>query len=211
MWGTEKKGALKLFLLLVTLAVPVIIFLFLKGFGENHYSVPIFYQQGLSRDTADCDFNHEEHKVDISAFKTNNFDDQKNGVFDQKLTVIDIDIQPSNRFGKAGYSLNRVADHFNRESSVQFMMIRTVPDLNKEKQLPTDTRFMYIYGNDEEISAFARCELILLDFPGAIDYKTRRFVLVDYGGRIRGYYPVSDFDEIDRMILEMQIILKEEY
>lgn len=210
MWGTEGKGRLKLFLLLVMLAVPVIFFLFLKGFGENHYSVPVYYQHGVPSDTSDCHFEDREHVVNMMTFWDDQSQNPKRNIFDKKLSVIDIDVQSVNPSDKAGYPLNRVADHFSKESAVQFILIRTGPNINQDKQSTTNDRFIDIYVNKEKITEFARCELILLDFPDKIVPGTRRFVLVDPGGRIRGYYPESDFDEIDRMILEMKIILREE-
>lgn len=211
MWDAKKKERIKLFLLLVTLAVPVIIFLFLKGFGENHYTVPVFYEQGIPVDTSECLQENHPHVVDLSNFTGDFLSEKKIDLFDGKLSVIDIDIQPAATFDKTGYPLNRVKDHFDLENIVQFIMIRPVSGSSQEKQSPVDDSYKYIYGTKDQVSAFARCALVLLDFPDQVDGSTRRFVLVDKQGRIRGYYPISDFDEVDRMILEMKIILKEEY
>jgi protein SCO1/2 len=211
MWGTERKESLKLLMLLVTLAVPVIIFLFLKGFGENHYAVPVFYSQGIPKDTSECKSGNKPHEVDLSDFGFSIQGENQGNMFHHKLSVMDIDIQPAIPLGKAGNPLNRIVDHFTGENSVQFILIRPGQDFDRNKQSLADDRFKYVYGNMNDVSAFARCGLILLDFPGKTDASTRRFVLVDQQGRIRGYYPLSDFDEVDRMILEMKIILEEEY
>lgn len=211
MWGAERKKSLKLLLLLVTLGLPVIIFLFLKGFGENHYAVPVFYSQGIPGDTSECQPGNKPHVVDLSDFGLTAQGENEGNIFHLRLSVMDIDIHQAIPLGKAGNPLNRIADHFTGESNVQFVLIRPVQDFDRNKQSITDDRFKYVYGNMNDVSAFARCGLILLDFPDKIDAGTRRFVLVDQQGRIRGYYPLSDFDEIDRMILEMKIILEEEY
>ena len=209
--GAKSKGVLKLFLMLVTLVVPVIIFLFLKGFGVNHYTVPVFYAQGIPRDTSECQPGDQTHVINLSNYTFNSTGKNSQTSFNRKLSVIDIDVQSVIPLDKPGYPLNRVADQFSGQNDVQFILIRMEPESGHEKQSSMRERFKYIYGNKAELSSFARCELVLLDFPDKIGVDTRRFVLVDQHGRIRGYYPVSDFEEIDRMIVEMKIILKEEY
>jgi protein SCO1/2 len=206
----KRKGGLKIYLLLVTLAVPVVIFLFLKGFGENHYSVPVFYSQGIPMDTSECPKEDHAHIVDPAKYQFDFLAGSPTMKFNGKLSVVDIDREPFIPLGTAGNPLNRVVDHFEKENKVQFIFIRPDRPPVPEKEFRADESYYYVFGNMEAVSGFARCELVLLDFQGQIE-NNRRFVLVDKQGRIRGYYPVSDFDEVDRMILEMRIILKEEY
>jgi len=210
MWGAKNGKARKLLFLMATLIIPVAIYLFLRGFGENHYVVPVLFEQGIPKDTADCPFGQSFHMVNISGLPKN-LPGQDNLNFDGKLSVIDIDIRSTNRIGYTGYSLNRVTDVFENENSVQFILIGTHPGIVNEKQSQENKRFIYVYGNLEQITAFARCQLVLLDFPENIDQKNRRLVLIDRRGRIRGYYRLNDFSEMDRMILEMKIILAEEF
>ncbi len=211
MRGAERKGSLKPLMLLITLAAPVIIFLFLKFFGVNHYTVPVFYSNGIPRDTSECPPLSNPYEIDPSDFQFTFKGDNDTEIFNRKLTVIDIDIKPDMPLGKAGYPITRISDHFRGDNKVQFYLIRPVPDSNEQKQFLERDRFKYVYGSVNDISEFARCGLILLDFPGQVDSGTRRLVLVDQKGRIRGYYQLAVFDEIDRMILEMKIILSEEY
>lgn len=198
-------------LLLVTLAVPVIIFLFLRGFGVNHYTVPVFYEQGIPADTSECLPENQPHIVDFSYFTSGLLSEPEGKIYEGKLSIIDVDINPAGGLSKPGYPLKRVEDHFDREKGVQFIVIRPITGSGPDKQSSNDDRFKYIFGTKDQVTAFARCSLVLLDYPDHVEDSTRRFVLVDRQGKIRGYYPVSDFDEVDRLILEMKIILKEEY
>jgi len=211
MGGAKKRQGIQLLLLLVTLAVPVIIFLFLKGFGENHYTVPVFYERGIPADTADCFSKNRPHEVDLSGFSSDFLSEYNNDIYEGKLSVMDVDMNPADGLTKPGYPLKRVKDHFDLERAVQFIVIRPNTGSDPDKQYPAGDRFKYIFGTMDQVSAFARCQLVLLDYPDHVDGSTRRFVLVDQRGRIRGYYPISDFDEVDRLILEIKIILNEEY
>jgi protein SCO1/2 len=211
MRGAKKRQGIKLLLLLVTLAVPVIIFLFLKGYGENHYTVPVYYEEGIPADTADCLSENHPHAVDLSRLTSDFLPEHNGDLYEGKLSVMDVGINPADGLTKPGYPLKRVKDHFDLEKIVQFIVIRPITGFDPDKQSSADDRFKYIFGTMDQVSAFARCQLVLLDYPDHVDGSTRRFVLVDQWGRIRGYYPISDFDEVDRLILEMKIILKEEY
>jgi hypothetical protein len=128
-----------------------------------------------------------------------------------KLLVVDINSVSTFPSENVGYPLFRVSEVFANENRVQFMLIRSQSDVINNKQTTINDRFIYIHGDIEELTAFARCQLILLDFPFSTDQADRRLVLLDGKRRIRGYYPVNDFSEIDRMILEMRIILNGEY
>lgn len=209
MQGKEKTNRYKILIILFTLVFPVLVYVFLRAYGENHYAVPVFYENGLPADTADCITPHQPHMISLGFASEEQQSDQR--LLSGKLSVIDIDMGSSQELGNPGYPLNRVADKFADNPVVQFIVVRPSPDRVAVKQLAGGDRFIYVYGSGEEIVRFARCELILLDFPDNFDRKTRRFVVVDKSGRIRGYYEAGDFDEIDRMILEIKIILSEEY
>lgn len=211
MRGKGKNNGLKFFIIIFTLVVPATVYVFLRGFGENHYAVPVFYENGLSRDTTECPSDNLPHTVHMSLLPGHVPGDHPADIFDDKLSVIDVDMEPGDRLGNSGYSLNRVSDIFARNPAVQFIFIRPDQGVDHVKQSPANERFIYVYGTDREITEFARCELVLFDFPDEIDRENRRFVLIDNRGKIRGYYPSGDFDEIDRMVLEIKIILKEEF
>jgi protein SCO1 len=211
MQGEQKQGRYKILIIFLTLVIPVAVYVFLRSYGENHYAVPVLYENGLPADTSECITENQPHRVRMNFALGDMTGNTSDAIFEENLSVVDIDMESGQQPGDAGYPLDRVAGVFTGNPAVQFIIIRPASHSIPVKQIPSDDRFIYVYGTGEEISGFARCELILLDFPDRVDRKSRRFVLIDNQGRIRGYYQAGDFDEVDRLILEMKIILSEEY
>lgn len=60
-------------------------------------------------------------------------------------------------------------------------------------------------GNSAEVSHFARCVLLLPDKNKMFSY----WVVIDDEGRIRGFYESWKFEEVERLILELKILLNE--
>jgi hypothetical protein len=87
----------------------------------------------------------------------------------------------------------------NSLSLVAFEPNNALPALSRVKNEFGDEGFAYVEPADS-LRLSAACELILQ--PPA------NVVLVDGTGLIRGQYDVSDRDEVDRLILEMKILLK---
>jgi protein SCO1/2 len=205
----QKQNRFKILIILFTLVIPVAVYVFLRAYGENHYTVPVLYESGIPADTSECLTlpENQQHLVRMNFAMRDIIEKPSDGLFYKKLSVIDIDMVSRQQPGDPGYPLNRVADIFTGNPAVQLIIIRPASNAIPVKQIPSNDRFIYVYGTGEEISGFARCELILLDFPE----KNRRFILIDSLGRIRGYYQAGNFDEVDRLILEMKIILSEEF
>lgn len=211
MKGNIKRNRYKFLVIMLTLVIPVVVYLFLRGFGENHFTVPVFYEKGVPPDSTLCHTNGQPHIVNLQMALADQDIKPFDHPYEKKLSIIDVDENPQNRPGIPGYPINRVADIFAGNPKVQFILIRPAGLTGSVKQSPPEDRFLYVNSTREKMSEFAKCELILLDFPEHVDSLTRRLVVVDSQGRIRGYYQAGDFDEIDRMILEMKIMLTEEY
>ena len=56
----------KIFLLLVVFAIPVLIFLFLKFYGENKFDVPVYHAEGVKAEFAECQFPTDTFKVPMT-------------------------------------------------------------------------------------------------------------------------------------------------
>jgi len=208
-----RRNALKISLLLFTLVTPVVLYLFLQGFGENIYKVPIYFENGINRDTTNCNLGDKQHIVQFVTLKADHQNQTEYKIFNQKLTVVDINNEASEKkLGEIGYSLNRVADTFVNEKLFQILIIQPDTVTQLDKKNASKSNLIRLRINQKKILEFARCGLILLDFPETrISSWNKRFVLIDQAGRIRGYYYAHDFQEIDRLILEIKIILEEEY
>lgn len=75
---------------------------------------------------------------------------------------------------------------------------------SRMKQEITHKEVSFVPGNDftslEELESLKKCILIV---PAAED-----LVLVDADGKIRGYYASTDREDVDRLLLELEILLK---
>ena len=61
----------KIFYLLLALALPGLIFIFLKLFGKNHFDIPVYYKEGVSDLPTECrGAYHGQYVVPDSILKT---------------------------------------------------------------------------------------------------------------------------------------------
>ena len=63
------KGFLKGVFLIAILAIPVVIYVFLKLFGKNEFSIPVYYENGVEVSFPGCNFNVVPHTLDIDPSK----------------------------------------------------------------------------------------------------------------------------------------------
>jgi protein SCO1 len=169
---------IKFAFLLVMLGIPVAIFVFLKLFGSNKFDVDIYYQQGVE-----------------SAFEN-----------DCKFPQGQFYVNPA-LLHKPNESIN-VVGFAKDEPTIEFvnmaMRLRDLFDDNVAIEL--------ISGNAKgskdyylnkivnfSIDQAMTCDFVLNDINS--------LVLVDKQRRIRGYYS-SDLDDIDRLIVEIKILLE---
>lgn len=157
----------KLLFLFLALLLPVLIFVFLKRFGANEFSVPVYHETGVISAGPDCDFNYDApYRVADSLMV--------------RLGVNDADSLCVFYFGSSlETAMNRVATEF-RGQPVRRVAVPNAGDLSE---------------------GFIRNCVFLMEEHTSV-------ALVDHRNRIRGYYDGSDRDDIDRLIVEMKIILK---
>lgn len=173
------KKTLYLFL---ALALPGLIFVFLKFFGKNEFDVPVYYQEGLPKDSICLINSSTPYKVPDSIFRE--LKSTKPG-----LSRI-IAVYP---FIKDDLSeLNRIVEKF-KGDKVEVLIISGVPNLPKTT-LPVTQLDYASFGK------LVACSLWVRE-PWSV-------VLVDDQNQIRGYYDGSRRDEMDRLDLELNIILK---
>ena len=161
------KGKKILFLTLALL-LPVIIFIFLKMFGRNEFSVPALYQDGELTSPENCNFNY---RIPYSIPDTISAQLQLN----PKDSLHVIYFEPGLRD-----QLKRVSVEF---SSARIQIIA-----------PSDL------AGIKDIGGLKECILLMT--------AKQSVILIDNRRRIRGYYDASDLDEMDRLIIELNVILK---
>jgi hypothetical protein len=156
---------MKKVILIIALLVPIGIFIFLKMFGKNEFSIPVYYETGVENPPANCKREYQAPYL-VPAAVLNNVDWNGRPV----LIVID-----SSR-------------------SVQSSLTGLDEDLAAEVQT------IFLSGKDEYLVELYACDLLLKE-----PWTT---VLVDDQRRIRGYYDPETREEVDRLIVELKILLK---
>lgn len=179
------KG-IKIIYLLLALALPVSVFLFLKFFGQNQFDVePLFTELLPINVPADCDHVHElpytipEHiLVDLDWSSRDS------------LTLFYFKPVAASTTG-----LNRIPEAY---TSTEARII----EISDESGIPElkDSLTSEKPGSEDQLLKLKKCFLFIEE--------PNNLVLVDNRRRIRGIYQVENRDEFDRLMLEIKIILK---
>lgn len=191
----QKKG---LFLFLLIL-LPIIIFLFLKRFGRNEFTIPVYYEQGLGDSlTTPCLDRSNKQYIVASPF----VDKEKMQIIhfervDGPLTLFRLE------------ELERVQDVFGDDKEVE--LITSVNEASMSLQAIEDYKnriqFFESFWKRQALDSAAWSDLKYCAM--AMSNLDNRVVLVDKQNRIRGYYNITDREETDRLILELRILKTE--
>ncbi|MBL7863046.1 MAG: hypothetical protein JNJ65_17925 [Cyclobacteriaceae bacterium] len=155
----------KIIYLLVALLMPGIIFVFLKFFGKNEFTIPVYYEQGVAEVAGTCAYRYPTpYRVPDSIMSRV----RKDGEPEVVLVIAN----PSNQI-KA--NLSRLKEQVN-DYHVSFA---------SEAELPWDAWFGCFFFLHKPWSA----------------------VLIDSENQIRGYYDPETREEVDRLAVEMKILL----
>lgn len=207
-------------ILLLILAIPVLIYLFLQGFGSNHFNIPIYYEEGVQSSMTDCGFTEGQHYIPNFALINQNNDAVTDKALKGNITVVDFfftscpDICPI-----MSSELSRVANAFQNEDRLKIMSFSVDPSYDTPevlKEYAEDynsdvSKWQFVTGDKKAIYALARCGFILpvQDGDGGLgDFiHSEKLVLVDQDKRIRGYYDGTDRADVDRLVTEVGILL----
>jgi hypothetical protein len=158
----------KILYLFLALALPIVVFLFLKYFGKNEFDIPVYYEKGVADSlTSKCGVKiNRPYVVPESALANLKWSD----------------------------SVTLVAD-------VDEVELKALNQLMEEKGF-TDLRVLVLPGflQANKLTEFKECILFMR--------KPWNVVLVDEQKRIRGYYKIGYRDEMDRLDVELKILLK---
>ncbi len=161
------------------LALPVLIFLFLKFFGRNEFSIPVYYENGIPADTLGCNTEDEApYRVSIAQPVQGNV-----------LIILD-----------GGQSLIPNTERNNlirrvRQNGPEGLDI--VVFFNKDAGAPLPLEGVFYVPKPEESWGTLRCSFVTS--------QERQLILLDDQRRIRGYYGL-DLEEVDRLLIELDIL-----
>jgi protein SCO1/2 len=155
----------KVLYLLIALALPGLIFIFLKIFGKNHFDVPIYYKDGISDSIKEC-----------------------SGVHHGQYTL------PDSVLIIFGYK-NDAASLFVDASEIGNKELEKLKQLFKNR-----LQIVSLEGVESiRLNQIKKCTLFLKE--------PWKAVLVDKQKRIRGYYAFTSLEEMDRLNVEVEILL----
>jgi hypothetical protein len=173
----------KFIYLFLALALPGLIFVFLKKFGKNEFTIPVYFEMGIEPDSI-CSM-HVEGTYEVP---------------DSILTRLGLDIDATAKvtviypFVKDDLSeVVRVVDKY-MASGINAVVVSGIQN-NPESKLRR------VFLNYNEFGPTVYC-LLRVDEPWSV-------VLLDQQNKIRGFYDGSRRDEMDRLDTELSILLKQ--
>lgn len=209
------------FVLACILLVPILIFLFLKGFGTNTFDLPVFFEKGVDNPFQECPITDSVQHY-IPDFNLTNQDGRSVGreKMNGKITIVDFFFTSCPSIcPQMSLEMERVNDMFREEDEVQIMSFSIDPEYDTPDILNVYAaehkavagKWDFLTGDKSAIYQLARCGFVIptLDGLGIPDdfVHSDKFILVDQLGRIRGYYSGTSRDDVDLLILETKILL----
>ncbi|MDF2159201.1 SCO family protein [Algoriphagus sp. CAU 1675] len=207
--------------LVCILLIPILIILFLKGFGTNNYDLPIYFEHGVDNPFQECPVTDTtQHFIPEFTFTNQEGNPVGRAQMEGKITIVDFFFTSCPSICPVmSKEMERVNDMFRDEPMVQIMSISIDPEYDTTKILMDYAnehgaqagKWDFLTGPKEETYQLARCGFVLptLDGFGVPDdfVHSDKFVLIDELGRIRGYYSGTNREDVDLLMLETKVLL----
>ena len=175
------------------------LFLFLKGFGDNQYTIPVLYERGLGDSLATPCLDQSRRQYVVS-----------NANVPEGIKIIHFERMDGPVIKTRLEELERVQDVFYNDEEVTLNTFVNSTSMSESAIQDYDQRIQFLdsFWKTNELdstswAALKYCALAMSDLDN-------RVVLIDKKNRIRGYYNVLERDETDRLILELRILKTEE-
>lgn len=169
---------------------PIIIVLFLRYFGDNKFEIPVYYESDLP--DVDCNVNY-----------TSPYSLSQTEILNQLLAKGEINLFgliDSLNFSLKTEYLNEVIRRNSEGANFNFLIF-------SEKLFNLDG-VQVVVKNKDELLNIGTCELLLSGEVGNEEDPLNFITLIDKNGRIRGYFKIGDLDELDRLLVEIDILNK---
>lgn len=207
--------------LVCILLIPVLVFMFLRGFGKNEYDLPIFFQKGTDNPFLECPVGDTtQHYIPEFTFSNQYGEPVGRADMEGKITIVDFFFTSCPSICPVmSKEMERVNDMFRDEPRVQIMSISIDPEYDTPEILKTYAdehnaipgKWHFLSGPKEETYRLARCGFVIptIDGNGVPDdfVHTDKFMLIDELGRIRGYYSGTNREDVDLLMLETKVLL----
>jgi len=178
------KKTQKVMIMISVLLAPIFVFLFLKEYGTNKFELPVYYPEG--NPIAECEGSNEQHKLTNEFLVTNSIN---------LPSLFYLLAQDQNEY----YSdLNNVL--------AKYPSVDIWAPLIEGSQVAQKGIQSFTLGS-EEYYKFVNCVLVLGEDHWMNEPITNKYVLIDVLGRIRGFYKCDNLDDIERLDVELDILL----
>jgi len=178
------KKIRKVIIIVSVLIAPIFVFLFLKEYGDNQFELPVLYPEG--NPIAECREGVQQHTLTPEI------------LFERSIELPALIYVPSTQQSKFYSDLNSVLAKHNQVNLYELILKDTMHLLWNKSSITFTT--------DKYIS-FLNCELILGEDHLLKEPIVNKYVLVDDERRIRGYYNCTDLEDIERLDVELDILI----
>ena len=175
-------------ILIVVFAIPVIIALILNIFGENTFSVQVYYETGVN--SPECG---------VSTTEQYRIKDLAGTSLEGKTSIIFFKSELNNNFSSIRVELVRILSTKVKSSHLQVLVIGDESNSDRNED-----DFTSVFVGRDSLQAIANCDLLISEQPIEDVYSV--LVLIDREGRIRGYFEGKDMEQFDRISAEMDIV-----
>jgi len=192
-------------ILLLTLAIPVFIWLFLKLFGQNSFDLPVYYSEGVN--TEACNATNQAHSVPNFILQTSDSGTVSSDFLSEQIVISHF--LPNECSEDCVQVLENIANLqsvFSKEYALKILTIapehysfEELARLSKRFNIDPEL-WVVAKAKQQKVNELQQCGFILSD------YSQNTFVLTDPERQIRGYYNALDSDEVDRMKGEIKIL-----
>ncbi len=201
-------------ILLIILVVPVFLYFFLTTQSENYYDLPIMGPKSLN-ESGDTIY----HKVKAFSFPDAEGNPVTDKEFDGSVYVADFFFTKCTSIcPKMSTQLTRIQEYFKDNDQVKILSHSVDPDYDKgnvlsgyaQKYNATSDKWYFVTGDAEEIYTKARKDYYIIAGEEDSDegfVHSEKLVLIDKDKQIRGFYDGTNKEDVDRLIIEIQVLL----
>jgi len=194
-------------ILLITLAIPVFIWLFLKSFGQNQFDLPVYYADQVPT-VNECDSLTSPHTIpQFTSMATDGKIFSRDDLTSQIAVSYILPPACEERCEEVLEQLANLQNVFASQSDFQIIVFGgenySPADLKslEEQYLANPKVWKFVSVNSNMLSQLEDCGFLL----GATDV-VHAIILTDEQGRIRGYYEGIDEEDVDRLKGELKIL-----
>lgn len=174
----------KILFLIAALIIPSLVYIFLRGFGNNKFEIPVYYANGVTIDGCSEDIG----KAHLVNFENYELEGAQLFYFSDWVKGNDF-LKQCSRIKAKSYHVAFIA----------------ISDSLRQNQLGNTL----VVKNNAQLFNIANCALVIGQGSAITKPIYNQLILVDSKKRIRGYYDGASVEDMDRLDIELDILSKE--